>query len=276
MIATATAPSPDFTLGQLCRAAFVKERPDLLRGSDARLLDQIKAAAGSDENTTLSDPAGGFLIPTEHKNDLLNRGLGVSKMAKRCTQFTIKGRRAKFGMVQETSRVDQQRQGGIVSTFQEETQAAPTGRPAFKQLSLEMNRITIIIFATEEMVADVQALDNWIKLMAGEEIGIKLDTTLLLGSGVGEPAGLMNSPALITIAKDNEQTAATISATNITGMIGRLWPYSDERAAFFCSRSAEQAILNDDTIWHLLKFRGPDADQSAPRVSIAGVPLIVT
>lgn len=47
------------------------------------------------------------------------------------------------------------------------------------------------------------------------------------GSGVGEFAGIMNSGALITVAKDGGQAATTITGTNLVNMRARCWRYSN-------------------------------------------------
>jgi len=62
------------------------------------------------------------------------------------------------------------------------------------------------------------------------------------GTGSGEPMGILNSPALISVAKESMQTADTITGTNIVKMRKRVWRYG-------------QAIwlANHDTYEQLLK-----------------------
>ena len=49
------------------------------------------------------------------------------------------------------------------------------------------------------------------------------DTEVFEGNGVGRCLGVMNSGVLVTVAKETDQTAATIVAKNLTNMLTRFY-----------------------------------------------------
>ena len=58
------------------------------------------------------------------------------------------------------------------------------------------------------------------------------------------PLGILNAPCLVSVAKDTSQIAATITPTNIGGMVGRLAPGSWSRATWIVSPSALNQLFN--------------------------------
>ncbi len=55
-------------------------------------------------------------------------------------------------------------------------------------------------------------------------IGYGMDEYFIGGSGAGQPLGIRNDPAKITIAKETGQTADTIVYPNLTKMFSRMYP----------------------------------------------------
>ena len=74
-------------------------------------------------------------------------------------------------------------------------------------------------------------IDNAIKL----SIGYGLDNLFINGVGASEPLGLRNSPAKITVAKENPQTADTILYQNLVNMYARMYPAGRQRAVWIAN-----------------------------------------
>jgi len=70
-----------------------------------------------------------------------------------------------------------------------------------------------------------------------------LDSWFISGTGVGQPLGILNAPCLVSVAKDGSQVAATITPTNLAGMVSRLAPGSWARATWIVSPSALAALF---------------------------------
>ncbi|WP_349745381.1 phage major capsid protein, partial [Roseateles cavernae] len=63
------------------------------------------------------------------------------------------------------------------------------------------------------------------------------------GSGVGQMLGILNSPALITVAAEGSQTADTIHADNIIKMWTRMPASARRRAVWLCNQDAEGQLM---------------------------------
>jgi HK97 family phage major capsid protein len=82
-------------------------------------------------------------------------------------------------------------------------------------------------YASGEIAMDTpQAFITILEAAFRDEYAAKGLVERLFGLGGGEPLGVMNSPCLITIAKESGQATATIQTENIDKISQRVWRYS--------------------------------------------------
>ncbi len=83
-----------------------------------------------------------------------------------------------------------------------------------------------LCYATEELWAD-SGITFAAILAQGFKDQFKghLMNERLVGTGVSEFEGILNSPCLITVAKDNNQSTGTISYSNVSNMRAQCWGY---------------------------------------------------
>ena len=74
-------------------------------------------------------------------------------------------------------------------------------------------------------------------------IGWHLDDACLNGTGAGQPLGVLNDPAMIEVAKEGEQPAATINYTNVTKMFARLHPACVSKSVWVCKSTCIPHLL---------------------------------
>ena len=77
-----------------------------------------------------------------------------------------------------------------------------------------------------------------------DAIGQTSDYYYLNGTGAGQPRGVLNDPALITVAKVSGQTADTIVWQNIKDMFNRLHPASVNNAVWVCNANTREQLLS--------------------------------
>ena len=68
--------------------------------------------------------------------------------------------------------------------------------------------------------------------------GFKIDDSILFGTGEGEPLGILNSGAAVTVAKDKDQTDI-ITVNNLITMWNRLWARSRANAVWYINQELE-------------------------------------
>lgn len=202
----------------------------------------MRAATGLNETQAVD---GGFLVQTEQATGLIKRTYDVAQFASRCAKVGI-GANAnglKINAIDESSRANGSRWGGIQAFWEGEADAYTGSKPKFRQMQLVLKKLTGLCYATEELLADTSALESVISQGFAEEFSFKLDDAIFRGTGSGMPLGVMNSGSLITVAKESgPQTADTIVLANIVKMRARLWGRSRANSIWSINQDCEPQL----------------------------------
>lgn len=202
---------------------------------DERL--STRAASGLNE-TTPSD--GGFLVQQDFVTELLKRtyetGILASKVKKIPISTNANG--MKINAIDEDSRANGSRWGGVQTYWEGEADELTASKPKFRQMELSLKKLTGLCYATDELLQDAAALEAVIRQAFAEEFGFKIDDAILSGSGEGEPLGILNSGAIVTVAKEASQTE-TITVENLIKMWNRLWSRSRANAVWYINQELE-------------------------------------
>lgn len=202
---------------------------------DERL--STRAASGLNE-TTPSD--GGFLVQQDFVTELLKRtyetGILASKVKKIPISTNANG--MKINAIDEDSRANGSRWGGVQTYWEGEADEITASKPKFRQMELSLKKLTGLCYATDELLQDAAALEAVIRQAFAEEFGFKIDDAILSGSGEGEPLGILNSGAIVTVAKEASQTD-TIIVENLIKMWNRLWSRSRANAVWYINQELE-------------------------------------
>ena len=91
-------------------------------------------------------------------------------------------------------------------------------------------------------MADAPMLESHLRSVFAAEFGFRLDAAILSGSGAGVPLGILNSPALITVASEGGQTPGTIVLANVSKMWSRLPAPCRRRAVWIVSEDTEAQL----------------------------------
>jgi HK97 family phage major capsid protein len=128
--------------------------------------------------------------------------------------------------------------GGLTAVWTEEGGTLSSDEPAFGRVRLQAKKLTLTTFCPNELLMDSgPALDVWLRALFSEALAWYEDTAFLTGSGVGQPLGVLNSAALVTVAKETGQVADTIVWENILKMHARMLPSSHHRAVWVVSQT---------------------------------------
>ncbi len=221
--------------------------PRLKRCIDKALDPRTKAPTGLGE-TVPSD--GAFLIAQEFIPNLINRtyntGIVISKCMKQSVGANFNG--FKIPAIDETSRADGSRWGGVQAYWGAEAATITSSKPKIRQISVELQKLFALCYVTDELLQDSVALEGYVMQWFPMEFGFKLDDAIINGDGAGKPLGVLQSPALVSVAKETNQTAATIVTANIIKMFRRLWAPSWSNSVWF---------VNQDTLDQLMTLTIP-------------------
>lgn len=195
------------------------------RHMDGRLKPLYQAAAGSDEHGVYDSSRGGFLVPEAFSPTPLMLQPEDDPIAGRTRPFPMSA-----PIVKINARVDKNHSssvsGGLTVTRKPETVAAASSRLAFEQVTMQATSLFGLAFATEDVMTDSPV--SFVSIIASsfsQEFGGKRVDERLNGGGVGEPEGILVSPALVSVDKETGQAADTINYENIKKMRSRVWGY---------------------------------------------------
>jgi HK97 family phage major capsid protein len=214
------------------------------RTADPRL---FAGPQGSNESV---DAEGGFLVVPEFAAGILQRTYDVGLVASRCFQMDMSSNRLIMNAVDEDSRVDGQRWGGILAYWEAEASTYQGTKPKFKRLELVANKLIGLCYATEELLEDTSALESYINQAFPDEFAFKIDDAIINGLGAGMPLGIVNSGAAYQQAKDGGQASKTITVTNVLNMWMHMYARSRATSVWFINQDVEPQL-------YTLAFQNP-------------------
>ena len=239
---------------------------------DPRLV--YRAASGMNE---ASGVEGGFLVQTDQAVDLFGKAYGMGQIASRTKKIrlTSGANAVKLTVLDDPSRVKGSRYGGVQVYWLGETGTATATKPKLRQMELSLKKLVGLTYSTEELLADAGALEAVTGQAMAEEMQFEIEDTTLNGVGGGQPLGILNSGALVTVSKESGQTADTINGYNLVNMWARLWPRSLGNAVWLYNQAAA-GQLAQATIpggGNFPAFQFPGQMGNAPGIgSILGLP----
>jgi HK97 family phage major capsid protein len=128
-----------------------------------------------------------------------------------------------FNADAETARTAGNRRGGVRYYWAAEGAEKTDSHPTFRQIELSLNKIIGLVYATDELLQDAQALQGYIMSVLPEELTVGVENAIYNGTGAGQPLGILGAPCLVTQAAEAGQAAATIVSENIINMWSRRW-----------------------------------------------------
>ena len=208
-------------------------------------------------------PDGGFVVPPDFRNDIMEKVTGETGLLSRTDQIPVAGN--SFSMpVDETT--PWQTSGGVQAYWEDELGQSTQSKPNFTTKQVRANRITALVGISEEMLEDAPAIDAYLRRKAPEKINFKVDSAIVSGNGVGKPLGILSSPSLVTVTKETSQAADTLFAENIYKMYSRLYAPLLGRAVW---------LMNQDVMPQLLALNSRTFNVAGSEVVAGGQPLYV-
>jgi HK97 family phage major capsid protein len=234
VIDTRSTRGPFHTLGEFAQAVARACTPG--NPTDQRLheIRENRAALGLHEGV---GSEGGFLVQSDFSTMLLDRAFGGSKVVSLATRIPIRegANTVELPAIDETSRKDGYRTGGIQSYWLDEAGAKTPTKPAFRKVVLSPKKLVGLCYATDELLQDAEALGNFLTRAFAAEFAFRLDDAAIRGTGAAEPLGILNAPCTITQSKETGQAAATFTYANALAMWSRC--LNPETATWFVHKS---------------------------------------
>ena len=179
----------------------------------------FQAAGGSDGAMNEGVPSeGGFLVGADYSQTVYQRTYRTGNILSRCTKVPISStsNKLKLRVVDEDSRADGSRMGGVLALWENEADLYIYSRGKFRQIELNLHKLTALMYATDELLDDAPALEAWIMQNLPTELRFRTEDAIFQGSGSGQPLGIFNTQALLTV--NGGTTNAALSVADVLQM----------------------------------------------------------
>jgi HK97 family phage major capsid protein len=218
---------------------------------------------------------GGYSVPEEY---------GAFLMDKSLENEIIRPRATVWGMGSETKKVpafdgaDRSTNlfGGISGEWLEEGQTGTRKVAKLRLIQLTAKKLACFSQASNELIADGMSFE---KMLAGaliKGLGWYMDYAFINGTGEGQPLGILNDPALITVTKEQDQSAATITYQNVVNMFSRLTPSCFTNAVWLANPSVIPQLLTMTITIGTGGAQIPVFKEEASRFTLLGKEIIFT
>lgn len=142
---------------------------------------------------------------------------------------------------------------GVQAHWRAEGSKMDPSRLATDMIDVKLHEMYAFVLATEELLEDAPRLNARLTRQSARAINWKASEAIMYGTGAGQPLGWMASDALVVVAKEASQAAATIVAENLAKMYSRMLASSISRAVWYANSDTLPQLmtmtLGDRPIW---------------------------
>jgi len=242
---------------------------------DARL---TRAPTGASE---VDPTGGGFLLQTDFANAIWMLAHEMGDILGAVNGIPISGNSnsLKIRGVDETSRATGSRWGGVASNWVGEGTAVTPSKPKFRLIEFDLKKLMSVMYTTEELMQDAPALTTIAGQAFSEEIMFMTEDAIVNGTGAGMPLGVLNSPSLVTVAKQPGQASGTIVKENIDNLWARCWARSLKNAVWYINQDCEPQLNQMGQIvgtGGMPVYVPAGGLSAAPFATLYGRPVVIT
>lgn len=185
--------------------------------------------------------SGGFAVPEQYAAWLLDASLESEIVRPRATVWPMSSDSLKVPGWDASTHTSSL-YGGLTGTWISELGASTEVTAKMRQIQMTAKKLACYTSASNELVADGIDLESQITQALVKTLGWYMDYAFIHG-GAGQPLGILNDPALITVAKESGQTASTIIFENAVKLYSRLAPQCMENAVWLASQTCVPQLL---------------------------------
>jgi HK97 family phage major capsid protein len=247
------------------------EIPEYARGRDN---DAVSRAW----NTYTGGASGGYFLDYELSRGVWDKARSIDGPLARCLLYETSKIEFDFPSFDETSRVAGSRWGGIRARWKGQKDDFALGTYASQP---KLNSITFVMQAcvvysnpfSRDLLSDAPLAKAMLDYAAHQEIKYAIEDSMFNGIGDGEPYGILQSPASLSVTRNS---GGTIKYQDIDTMWAQMWPFCRRNAVWHCSDDTLGVIDSVATAanWPETVY-WPIGYQGNPWPYLKGRPLIV-
>lgn len=201
-------------------------------------LHAVATGAGTQVDSNM-----GFAVPQPVAPGIEREMFEVGDILSRVDARTITvGNSIAYNVLDETSRADGSRGGGALGYWVDEGTAPTASNTKLARVELKLRKVGAFWVMTDELLSDAVALGGELESLFADELIFQTENKIWRGNGASAPLGFLNAPALVTVAKETNQPAATINTTNLAKMWARMPSRSKKNAVWMYNGESGPAL----------------------------------
>ena len=242
--------------------------------ADPRLMFNAPSATSSE-----GTPAdGGYAVPPDFRNEIWRKVLGEASLLEFCDQQTSSSNALTFPTDQTTP---WQATGGVRVNWTSEGSKITESKVALGETTIKLQKLAALLPVTEELLEDASAVSRYITSRVPEVMGYTLNKAIIAGTGdtYGQPLGVLNSDALVTVAAETSQAADTVTFKNICAMWSRLHARGQNRAIWVVNPIVSEQLMSmafPGTGTAVPVYLPPNGLEERPYSRLMGRPVIAS
>ena len=190
----------------------------VIDASNGKEIDPLLTKAATIFSNEDAGPDGGYSVPPEFSQGISDLGLGEESLLSSIDSTQVQGNSMSFTKDETTPWGSD----GVQAKWTGEGKILDQSKVALSEDTLKLKKLTVLVPATDELLADSSAMAGHLMKKMGEAVDWKVQDAIVNGTGAGQPKGITKSGALITVAKEAGQASATVLAANIAKMYARV------------------------------------------------------
>lgn len=225
-----------------------------------------------------SGTSGGFLVPPAFAATLRALALENAQVRPRATVLPLTTMELRMPYIRDTSHATNVF-GGVQAYWAPEAGSITESEPTFAELVLRAHKLTGYTVASNEILADgAIGLEAFIGQRFPQAIQWFEEKAFWTGTGNGQPQGLLNASALISVTRT---TSGHIVYEDLVNMDSQILPTSANNVVWFAHPKCKQdlytmalSVGTGGSAVFVTAFNGGAANQ--PPATIFGRPLVFT
>ncbi len=237
--------------------------------NDSRILPLRAAASGSQFS------AGGVMVPKRFLAETLHPAGEEELIFPRARVFAMDAGSLQVSTLDNLVNTDGEMYGGFTAQWIAEGGTFTETTPETSAITLTRRKLGLFTLASSELVSDS---DYERELVPALQAAIQefRDYAFFTGDGLGKPKGVLNDPAIITVAKESNQPADTILTENLDRMYSRLHPRLIRGARWYVNPTCIPALFKLTRTVGVAGSPIPVLNESSGTFSMYGLPVELT
>ena len=219
---------------------------------------------------------GGFSVPEEFGAWLMDSSIEDEVVRPRATVYPMDVSNVKHIPAWDSlDKSNGNLYGGMTAQWVAELEVIDQQAAQMRSMTLTAKKLAIIADVSNELLFDSADFEANLGKAIVNTIGYKLDEAFLTGNGAGQPLGVLNNPALITVNRSGFPSAAPgDNYVDLVNMYNRLHKSGPGRANWYVHPDVAPELMtltdaNGNLIWQA------NARESVPG-SLFGIPIVYT